>query len=62
MEIRELYDLDGITAATEEVTLEDARIITDMSDVVTSSSLNAEWVIDIEETKMWYCVREMIGV
>ena len=54
--------MDGITAATEEVTLEDARIITDMSDVVTSSSLNAEWVIDIEETKMWYCVREMIGV
>jgi hypothetical protein len=54
--------VDGITAATEEVTLEDARIIANMSDMVTSSSLNVEWVIDIEETKMWCCAREMIGV
>ena len=48
----EPYDLDEIAAAIEEVTQENARIKAKISDRVTYSSLNAEWVIDIEETRI----------
>jgi hypothetical protein len=41
-----------ITAAIEEVTQENARIKAKISDRVTYSSLNAEWVTNIEETKI----------